>query len=88
MPNVWSGKELRNDCSRCLPDFLLELVVDHLVVGADCDGGEVDVPDGVVGAGHGGEGGIQLPLAVDRGNQQGGQGEAGQAKKEPEESGC
>ncbi len=45
----------------CAGEFLL----DDLVVGAYGDGGEVYVPDGVVGVGDGGNGGRVLPLVVD-----------------------
>ena len=47
--------------SECSPEILL----DNLVVGADGDSREVDIPDGVVGAGDGGDGGVLLPLGVD-----------------------
>ena len=52
--------------SRFPLDGGLELLGDDAVVGADGDGGEVDVPDGVVGAGDGGDGWVLLPLGVDR----------------------
>ena len=48
--------------SECSPEVLL----DNFVVGADGDGREVDVPDGVVGAGDRRDRGVLLPLAVDR----------------------
>ena len=43
-----------------------DVLLDDLVVGADGDRGEVNVPDGVVGAGDRGYSGVVLPLGVDR----------------------
>ena len=59
--------------------------LDHFVVGADGDRGEVDVPDRVVGGGHGGEGGVVHPFAVDGLDQQRGQGEAHPAEDQPDQ---
>ena len=55
--------------SRFPLDGRLELLGDDAVVGADCDGGEVDVPDGVVGRGDRGERRLRPPLVVDRRDQ-------------------
>ena len=55
--------------SRFPLDGGLELLGDDAVVGADGDGGEVDVPDGVVGRGDRGERRLRPPLVVDRRDQ-------------------
>ena len=64
----------------------LELLGNDLVVGADGNGGEVDVPDGVVGALNGGEGGVVLPLVEDGHDQVDGQHNAAGAQDDPEKS--
>ena len=51
---------------RWLSESGCDVLLYDLVVGADGDRGEVDVPDGVVGAGDRRDGGVVLPLGVDR----------------------
>ena len=73
--------------SRRLPQPLCELAVLDLDVGADGDGREVDVPDGVVGGLDGGVGGVLAPVGVDGREQDDADHHAGDRQQGPAETG-
>ncbi len=61
-----------------------ELLVDDPVVGADGDGGEVDLPHGVVGLVEAGDGGRVQPLLVAGRDEHAAQHDAQDQQQDPE----
>ena len=64
----------------------LKVLLADLVVGADSDGWELNLPDGIVSRLDGGEGWVALPLLHDGDDQEDGQAQVEHAENDPKES--
>ncbi len=67
-------------------EFDSELVLHDPVVGADGDGGEVDVPHGVAGGEEAGDGGRVDPLLVARSDEHAAQHKAHDHQDDPQDA--